>query len=481
MLRFTGHPFIDVGVATITAYAGVDNPAHITASQVAGFKEWAVELYMNPVMANYLGYVVFANLYPFNPGITKKEQFVQQRYEVLSALFDLYMADETPTILLDRGIVAPIEPNEFCMFSGDPAIVRASRTIIPMTGSEDAINFVPEGRPRLAIAGWCVLALLAMPLGCLNSNGKMWLIHSMDSDVTLSFALVNLERNWKAFQMQGIEKLPNYKFAKTHLMQDLVEAQRVRVSGRKPLSAYLFTSSGQKSEIDIHHLPSNVLSFVTSAQNLFPEAWRLIVERAWYLLEDPIENEDGKTVDNRRNYFYEDIFDLPHSAVSFLRRYLLRQPLSGKATGKQKLDPRYSYSYITEKEVISWGLTDLFLERIMHMDKDRIQAIRDLGDALAEFIYHRDQRLFVRLFNARNDYQMRLELLKAFKDTGAPKVTYDQFITVFFIDEGDTVKPDWYLARDLLMVRIIERLHAENWIEAHQDLVEEANQANEEE
>jgi CRISPR-associated protein Cst1 len=262
-------------------------------------------------------------------------------------------------------------------------------------------------------------------------------------------------------------------------MNDLIDAQGFRANNT-PLTAYLFTSSGQKSEIDIFHLPSNVVSFITSAKRRYPHSWGEIVQRAWALQDDSVEVSDGsKIVHQDRNYFYEDVFGLPHNAYGFLRRYFLRRPILGKAVGKQKLDPRFNYSFVNDREMISWELTGLFLEKVMKMDKDRIADIKNLGDRLAKFIQEQDARLFKKLFLAKNDYQLRLELLRAANAANEKLLPYEEFISVFFIDEGDTAKPDWYLARDLLMVRIIEQLRGE-WIESHKELLDEVNQATEE-
>lgn len=471
MLRYTGHPFVDVGVATITVFADATSPAELREDHIEDFTQEIERIYMTPAMSGYLSYVVFANSRFANPAQINNPQYDGVRREILREFLTLWkwkVGDPLPYR------EEPADEGEQCAFSGDPAVIRVSKLHVPMISDETSINFVPEGRPKLPIAGWCVLALLAMPLGGLSSNGKMWLVHSYDPQTLQLFAAKNLERNFATFQIQSLKKLPNYKFAKTHLMVDLVDAQKF-VTRTTSLTAYLFTSGGQRPEITIFQLPSNIVSFILLAKNRLPDAWQAVVNRAWAMQDNMLE-DDGKIIYQERNFFYEDLFSLPQDAATFLRRYLLREPRRGKPAGEQKLDPRYTYSYVREKEAISWELTELFLERVMNMDKDRIRDIRDLADNLADYILSQDERLFVRLFRARNDYQMRLELLRAANSAKTNLMPYDQFINVFFIDEGETVKPDWYLARDLLMVRIIERLHETNWIESNPELVEEAAQ-----
>ena len=62
MLRYTGHPFVDVGVATICAFAGVDEPQDLSDTHLEAFAHYARDLYLNRVMLGYLSFVVFPNI-----------------------------------------------------------------------------------------------------------------------------------------------------------------------------------------------------------------------------------------------------------------------------------------------------------------------------------------------------------------------------------------------------------------------------------
>lgn len=467
LLRYTGHPLVDVGVATITAFSDVQQPEEMTYAHLESIAQTILDLYIERTMANYLGTVVFGNARFANPYLNSKPQFDEQRRAALARLTGLFR--EQATISGDEELA---DVDETCTFCGNPAIIRASRMLIPMISDESSINFVPEGRPRLPVCGLCILAMLAMPLGTLKSQGKVWLVHSPNPDLLLHFAGTHLKKNQTVFQMAGLTKVPDYTFAKTQLLDELsaLEHRRPRLSS---ITAYLFTSNAQNAQVQILHLPSSIVEFIYTAKRLFPGVWDAIITRAWEAAA-PASQEEGVIVYQERNFFYEDLFDLPDRALYFLRRYLLRQPRLGKATGKQKLDPRFGYSFVKEREVIHWGLTELFLERVMNIDKERIASIKQLADRLADYIRDHDSHLFRRLYLARKDYEIRLELMSAAKEAEgnaeAPLVPYDEFIQVFFFDGGEFVRPDWYLARDLLMIRIIERLHEGSWIESHPDV-----------
>jgi CRISPR-associated protein Cst1 len=470
-IRFIGHPMVDVGVATLCAAAGVDNPHDLTPEAIDAFTQEVTELYLNPAMAGFLSYVVFANARFANPAQLKPE-FAGKRRAILSELVNLWKPDTPPSQYEE-----PAGMDEVCVFSGDVAIVRVSRMYIPMTTDEKNINFVPEGVPLMPVSGWCLLALMAMPLGGLASKGKMWIVHSFDNKLTLDFAKRNLERNRRDFQIQGLSKRPNYKFSRTYLLQDLTDAQGTDRGMGYPMTAYLFTSSGQKSDVEITHLPSSVIRFIRLAQREAPDAWNRIVRRA-ERLNTSREDDNGKITYNERNYFYEDLFDLPANAHSFLRRYILRSPLPGKPSGEGKNDPRYSYSFTGEAELVSWTLTNLFLREVLEMEKDRIDAIRLVADRITHYLQTQDERLFRELFNARNEYQFRTALLKADKNAEPPLFTLDEFVLAFFtaVDQ-EYLRLDWSLARDLMMIRIIERLHESGKMEIAQRVTTEDDAA----
>lgn len=465
-IRFIGHPLIDVGVATLCAAAGVEDPRHLTAEAIDAFTTELVELYLNPAMAGFVSYVVFANARFANPA-QLKAQFEPKRRAILNELVSMWKPDSP-----ESAYEMPASPDEVCVFSGDAAKVRVSRMYIPMTTDEKNINFVPEGVPLLPISGWCLLALMAMPLGGLASQGKMWIVHSFDNAATRYFAGRNLKRNRQDFQMAGLTKRPNYKFARTHLLDDLMHAHDYRHRARFPLSAYLFTSSGQKSDIEITHLPSTVIRFALLARKTVEGPWNRIVQRG-ERLNTAVEIDEGKVINTRRNYFYEDLFELPNSAYGFLRRYLLRMP---ETRYKDRDDPRTTYSLIEEYDLVSWPLTDLYLHEVMNMDRERIEGIRTVADRIAEYIQSEDERLFKELFNARSEYQFRLALMKADKKAATPLFTLDEFVLAFFTDtDQETLRLDWSLARDLLIIRIIERLYQTGKLEIAQNaVVEEA-------
>lgn len=485
ILRYTGHPLPDVGVATITAAAGVGSPSEVTEQHIETFTEDLIDIYMNAGVAGFLSRNVFANAGFANPAQLNDPRYTAARLELLRCLLNLWRPGAPiPTKM------TPASALDVCAFSGDPAAVRTSRMYIPMTTSEESINFLPEGRKGLPVSGWCLLAILAMPLGALKTGANLVVVHSHAETLLQYFARRNLERNRFTFHTKRLDDMPMYSFARTYIVKDLMDLQG-HPRGNQSITVYKFNSDSQDAHVDIFPLPSRAVRFALLARSECPDAWNYIVQSAQSLEPDPerVEQKKSKTRSGEekiksiqtfgdRNYFYEDLFGLPLNAVYFLRRYLLRLPgsLPARSAGAAaKYDPRSSYLYTKDSRAISWPLVGLFLMEVMKMDQERIEAIQAMADRLAKYIQEQDNRLFKQLFTARSEYQIRFILLKAANAASGVLLPYGEFVRVFFVDDGDTLRSDWSLARDLLMVRIIEQLHKSQWLETHAELVQETN------
>ena len=111
------------------------------------------------------------------------------------------------------------------------------------------------------------------------------------------------------------------------------------------------------------------------------------------------------------------------------------------------------------------------------MDMSRIEAIRELGDTLAdEIATQNDRRLWWGVYNADAYRQARLALIQAsqrrLKRGIRPVLTLDEFLEVF--EEGEELaRVDWRLAWDLVLIRAIEKLYETKWFEKNRDVLGE--------
>ncbi|MBW2306945.1 MAG: type I-B CRISPR-associated protein Cas8b1/Cst1 [Deltaproteobacteria bacterium] len=475
MLKYTGHPFVDVGVATITAFAGKHDPTHLTDADIKMVVDYITREYVRQPLKSFLT-VAFPNSGFTNPAFDKKpESKLEYARRVL------------------RSVDAP-KSNELCVFTGDPAVNvvfkekedippgHAFRQHIPLLTGENVINFFPYGNSGLPVSGKSLLAIQALPLGCAKCGGRLLAVHSDNNELVYHFASNFLSENRKAVQIaqiSGSKKMPETQLLhRTLLIATLL--QRDMREDKQPfsLTAYRFSNSGQGVGLDIYSLPLEIIGFLQEMNTAdYSNEWNGIVSRAWEVESTKKRvKKDDTHFQPRRNWLYEDLFDLPINAPIFLRTYFLRHAL--RYARADLGDPRGDYSLLNEANLVSWKITACFLRRIMHMDRERIEQIRTMGDKLAEYVSKQNDRRFFRDFYTEQRYDfLRTTLIKAnlahVKAGNPPIITLDSYIAVF--EEGEELaRSEWRLARDLVLIRVVERLHEQGWLGRNVDVIQES-------
>ncbi len=479
MLKLTNFVQIDTGIHVITAFAMAGFPNEVKRMEDVQPKHLdAIADYLEPFYSDGVGQSLAAGIAFTNSGFAQASwndaRFRHKRRAYASFVLRGHQHRDLEPILSDldkdeyRDMVLRDKPGApLCAFTGQPAYLRISRDMLPMLNGRGVINFGGNGLAGLPVSDLALLAIHAMPLGCVISQGRLLAVESDDPDLVFAFVRNNLDnnrRNIAAAQSAGWKKLPNQSYFKTTLIKELIEVASLprgleRYQRRSPsLTAYHFSNSGTDPKIDIYALPSAVVDFViTASRGMYQDAWLKITARAQQ--EDKPESEERKDSEpkfTQRNYVYEDLFGLPDNARSFIRTYFMRQPMS-----RIKKDVRSGYNLQRDADLISWELTDLFLKRMMNVEKSRVDHIRTLGDRLARHISERsDKRLLNELYNARDYRAFRLALLRAIKSYSgdAPLVEFDGFVSIFEEAE-EFARLDWNLARDLLLIRIFEQLY----------------------
>jgi CRISPR-associated protein Cst1 len=456
LLKYTDHPFVDVGAATIAAFAEKRRPEEVTVEDLERLAPYLEEQYQRKYLTGYLT-CIFPNSAYVNPtsGTEKKRAFIDQH---------LYNFRDT----------AP-EDSENCGICGEPATGRGFRQHVPMVTGEGVLNFFPSAQPGLSLCPGCMISIAALPLGALRCGGRALIVHADDPELTYHFARKHLERNESLLHLQNLApdaKFPDAKQVRTRLIDELrgwtaEEARRSQKAARgrlRPVSltAYHLTNSGQGPDLDIYHLPAPILTFLLSAEaEPYRETWREIIREAWRLNEK--DKDDTTTY---RNFLFDDIFRLPDQWPAFMRTYFLRRAY--RAAPKD--DPRGSYGPGRDLALISWPLTELFLKEVIGMQEHRVKAIRDFGDRVANYIAERDPGFWRDFHMAKTYGGLRVRLIRASqaeRAAGRPLlIGFDDFITIFEYGE-ELARPDWRLARDLVLIRVIEQLHARQWFAEH--------------
>ena len=381
MLKYTGHPLMDIGVATIWAFSGKPTLSKVTEKDLDKAADYIARHYVVNPLKSFL-VVAFQNSGFLNPNMAE-----EKRAEYIKRVLYSYRSG-TPTL------------DERCVFTGEPAVGlafseklppgRAFRQHVLMLTGEGVINFFPGGDAGLPISGTALLCIQAFPLGCAKCGGKLLAVHSDNAELMEQFAakfLVDNRRRIDLAEAAGSKSLPEAgASAKTLLIEKLLEIELARLdeaAEQKPYSvtAYHLTNYGQSDPLDarnppleIYHLPLELTDFLGAITHVeYRSEWRAIERRAWRMAkaeqqtspEDNRKKRKAKTetpvkedTRPRRNFLYEDLFDLPGSAPKFVRRYLLRIPVRNTFAD----DPRRGYSIKDDASLVSWKITELFLE-----------------------------------------------------------------------------------------------------------------------
>lgn len=488
MLKYTGHPLLDVGIATIVAFAKKTSPEELNENDLDKIASYMEQNYTKQPLRSFLT-VVFPNSGFTQPAFFKspdKQNAYKER--VLRAYQNKLSSGEQGVFL---GI--PANQNSFNVPNpkkDDLPAGRAFRQHIPLLTGEDVINFYPYGDMGLPISGEALLAFQAMPLGSAKCGGRVLLVHSDNPEIMQYFAKTFLEGNRSAIglaQQEGSKKMPEPHLKhKTLLIDILIKARHQQIDAWEldepfSITVYHLTNSGQGAGLSIYHLPSQVIIYLKDmARADYSKDWGQLVHRAW--VQEKMkrgQKEPSPDYKPNKNWLYEDLFDLMQNvhayAPRFIRIYFLRIALN--YAKNDKTDPRGRYSTQKEVNLVSWKLTEPFLRRIMNMESERIDSIRKLGDALANYVKEENDKRFFRAFYIENRYgYLRNALIKAntahAKRGHAPFLTLDNYLSVFE-DGEDLARVDWRLARDLVLIRMIEQLYANGWLGAHEDAIPE--------
>ncbi|BAJ64872.1 hypothetical protein [Anaerolinea thermophila] len=465
---YTGHPLLDVGLATLTAFAGKTRPTQLTGEDLENAARYIRENYIVDPLKSFLN-VAFPNSGFTNPAFEKQPEKRRRYAEIVSGAFAAPAGEERDPLTGLPATALALNPD------GNMPPGRTYRQHVPLLTGVDVINFHPYGEAGIPLSGISLLAFQMLPMGCAKVSGKLLAVHSDDPNLLLAFAKTFLTANLQgvtAARAGGEKKLPDTSphRARTVLIEHLFEAEKARgrqqeENGGLPptLTGYYFTNSGQGAELDIYPLPLEVGGFLRAVlhNDLLKPEWEALAARGWQLTR-----KEGETP--RYNRLFEDLFTLPEGAPRFIRLYFLRKP-SRQTADKQ--DPTLTYDTRREVDLISWRLTELFLRKVMLMEDSRVQSIRELGDALAQYILDRNDRgVFNNFWMARNYGELRAVLLRAsaaeVRAGRKPLITLDQFLAIFEQSEG-VPNADWRLGRDLVLIRLLEQLYQKGWLQAH--------------
>ncbi|MBX2999938.1 MAG: type I-B CRISPR-associated protein Cas8b1/Cst1 [Caldilineaceae bacterium] len=452
LLRYTGHPFVDVGVATITAMSRQAKPEDVTYEDLERVAQRLKEDYstLKP-LRNHIS-SIFLNSWFVQPSKTE-----QDRQDYADAVLFAFRAGQ-----------AILEGVNCIFFPEKAAVIYAHRQHLPLLNGADIWNFSPLGTIGIPVSGEALLAIHAMPYGCTKCGYPLAFhqLHSGDSsvrDMTLYLANRNYRENARAIhQMRQDEsaQMPNWGgFKRTRYVEALLQArreiQRHQANALHNITGYYFTNYGPKPMLELIRVKNNVADFIDDVEQDASDAWRRVVWQGWQLEKgETTATLSSEATQTRRNVVYEMLFDLPENALPFLRRLAVAR---------------------------DWSLIQIFLERILLMDAERIETYRKLGDRLAQYIIQYEggamRKFYYDFSRSKSHTQLYRVLRNAWErmlkaEEKEPLFTYEEFVLAF--EHPSDGYSQWQLGRDLISFRMLEVLH-KHGVDASQLQVEDGD------
>lgn len=470
-LNWTGHALMDHALAGHTVFAGQHHPADLTGADFARFADWAADAYFSPDMTSWISVA-------FTSNFINNQHSAETKRSTLHSLLTSY---QRPGILHER----------CTYFPHLPAQGRYSRMIMPLGMGVGQINFYPSGVPGTPLSGLAVTALQGLAVSAPLVSGRLVIIDADDPEL-----LLDIVRRWSPELTSRIdlstttgERTPTWTAARTRLtevMQDVLRTRGVTRPGDAVppggVTLHHLSNSGQGPSMFVHHLQHLHLRFMQSAQQRHPDAWAAIRRAA----HTPAKKQNGELPDahyGTRNALDEALFNLPQRAPSFFRTHLRRPFLASlkpTRTKRKKTDPPTSTPPVDLTPL--WNLTAHFLQEILDMRDTQITAIQTIGDALARWIAdENDKRLFRNVLTTTAPGAFRSVLTRAtlahiqeqVRSGTAHReqqllITDETYLRAFEA-RNDTGHLTFWLARDLLVMRVIQQLHDRQFFEQHPD------------
>lgn len=280
MLQFTGHPFVDVGLAAIAAYGGKKRIADLDAADLDKVAQYIEQNYVLPPLRGHLTMAFTSNAWfaqdafnPDKPGLSEDQRVERKSKRDQWATRHLRQwATSGATAGATRSV---------CVFTGLPAAAlqlsnklapgRIGRAQMPLLQGDEAINFFTGGVPGLPIAPEALLALQFMPMACAKVGVGLLAVHADRERLTLDFARSFLNKNLRdvtSLQAAGEDKFPsNPRDLKTLLVEELLQIERHRRNEERrsdqaaSITAYNF-NNGKDPKLEIYHLPLQITRFL---------------------------------------------------------------------------------------------------------------------------------------------------------------------------------------------------------------------------
>lgn len=455
---WTGHPFVDAGLASILIYTGKQSPEELECKDIKDTISFASNLYSTPEFAKYLTRI-FRNNNPIlmiNPSM-RKFSTPDKLKSGLSDLFSLIPPlNEGNSKCQQCGLrrkISGMELRQVVPSKDKNKPKEVAGDIFPLLGTGGMRNFFPFANSLGAdICASCLLLSQMMPLSTYAIQSKkgtvigIFIIHVYPFDKMLEFSIESLnytKENSLFSDARGFRRPENFFFKK------IIEITRKVESGSNfwkntTVTLYYFINGNRSGEqwIDIIHIPTQILKFIAFAGEKDYNGWKNILNRGWLIKK----NKNGKSFGDLEKGYYNKVYSKLLNEESILPYFLNMQ--------KKEANTK-------------WRLLEFYCLEVLDLDKETLEFIKGIGDKIVvtvEQLEDNHLRKTIReLENAKKLYQfenffVRLERIRQQKGIPDSLLSFDEF-SIILTGYGEEIYTSWYVVKNLLLFRIYEKLH----------------------
>ncbi len=213
--EFTGHPLIDVGLAALTVMSGRALPDDLGPDDCETVADWLFsrlyttydatsELYTQGPFKSYLIWLFPNAVWVNNLSKDAQRTSASLRAYAQETLYAFAMEADPEAIA--------------CNFCGRPSVRRVSRSVVPLLSGKYP-NFNPAGEVGVPACGLCLLAVHALPLGGVATEGRrLMAMHSSNSELLMQMTRWAVDHNRAAMHQARLADWPQLPYPRTRLV-----------------------------------------------------------------------------------------------------------------------------------------------------------------------------------------------------------------------------------------------------------------------
>jgi CRISPR-associated protein Cst1 len=441
-IRYTGHPFIDVGIGATLAIVGKKQPQDLTPDDLHNVAGQLIVLYTErPSVQNFI-----VTMFP-NATFVQPKALPEVKQDYGRRMLFAFASDE----LAQAG-------DETCTyFPYLKPFMRAKRQHVPLLTSEDTTNFSARGVAGLPVSGLAIFFIHAMPLGCVKCGGRYIAFHQLSHAneersgmATWRMARRAWEHNRNYLDFDG--KIPAIgSHPRTRYVEALLRA-RSELNSIRNVTGYYFTNYGTGAEMTVLQLSNAVVDFIDDAQQDHTKAWGQLVNDNWQ--REKVKADEDTPADPQaqwRNTLFESLFNAEEKPQTFLKMLM-----SGIEKGALSAE--------------RFALVRLFMRKVMNMQDKEIELYVSIGHRLAEYVDKFDYnparkslswKFYHSFKDAKRDQVLKLirsarERVSKSGDTTL-LIPLQEFVVAFV--RTQRAYGQFELARDIVAYALFDRLH----------------------